>query len=79
MSLHILPLTDVAALREAGIGYPSTEHSWRWLYRNRIDRGLELAFIRVGRRVLVDVPRFLELARCANFDVQRNAIQRHSI
>jgi hypothetical protein len=61
--LQIVPLTDVERLRAAGIEYPRTVESWRWLYRHRHDRGMAGAFLRQGRRVLVDVPRYLELAR----------------
>jgi hypothetical protein len=46
-----------------GIGHPTTEHGWRWLYRTRKEKGLEDAFVRVGRNILVDVPRYLELVR----------------
>ena len=60
---NLVELTNLAALQAAGIHYPRTVHAWRWLFRCRKERGLELAFIRVGRRVLVDPPRYLELIR----------------
>jgi hypothetical protein len=59
----LIPLNNAAALQQAGILYPETEDGWRWLYRQRKERGLSAAFVRMGRRVLVDVPRYLELAR----------------
>lgn len=59
----IIPLTDLQGLREAGIAYPDTEHAWRWLFRMRTERGLEKAFVRIGRRVCVDVPRYLTAVR----------------
>ena len=59
----LVPLTDLDALREAGIHYPSSIHGWRWAYRNRKERGLETAFIRQGRRILVDVPAYLDAVR----------------
>jgi hypothetical protein len=59
----LIPLNNAAALQQAGIIYPATENAWRWLYRQREERGLSAAFVRMGRRVLVDVPRFIELAR----------------
>ena len=62
-TLNLIPITDTEALRSAGVGYPISEHAWRWLYRNREERGLDTAFVRVGRRILVDVPRYVELAR----------------
>jgi len=61
----LVPLTDIESLRAAGVAYPSTVHSWRWLYRHREERGLAGAFRRVGRRVLVDVPAFLAAVRGA--------------
>lgn len=63
MTPTLVPITDLATLRAAGIAYPSTEHAWRWLYRCRADRGLDRAFRRVGRRVLVDVPEYLAAIR----------------
>jgi len=59
----LIPLTDLANLRAAGIAYPSTEHGWRWLYRHRHVRGLEDAFHRIGRRIVLDPVRYIELVR----------------
>ena len=56
-------LTDLANLRSAGIAYPSTIHGWRWLYRHRHERGLDDAFRRIGRRIVVDPQRYRELIR----------------
>ena len=56
-------LTDLKNLRAAGIAYPSTVHGWRWLFRNRHERGLEDAFRRIGRRIVVDPERYRELIR----------------
>ena len=61
--MTLVPLTDIESLRAAGVAYPSTVHSWRWLYRHREERGLAGAFRRVGRRVLVDVPGYLAAVR----------------
>jgi hypothetical protein len=58
-------LTDLANLRSAGIAYPSTIHGWRWLYRHRHERGLDDAFRRVGRRIVVDPERYRELVRAS--------------
>ena len=58
-------LTDLASLRAAGIAYPSTIHGWRWLYRHRHERGLDDAFRRVGRRIVVDPERYRELVRAS--------------
>lgn len=59
----LVPMTDLASLRAGGIEYPNTVDSWRWLFRCRAERGLERAFRRVGRRVLVDIPAYLEAVR----------------
>jgi hypothetical protein len=59
----LIPMTDVAALRAVGIAYPSTVHGWRWLFRNRHERGLGDAFRRIGRRIVVDPERYRELVR----------------
>ena len=59
----LIPITDVANLQAAGIVYPATEHGWRWLYRQRHVRGLEDAFLRIGRRIVIDPTRYIELVR----------------
>jgi hypothetical protein len=55
----LIPMTDIEALRAAGISYPQSVNAWRWLYRNRHERGVAGAFRRVGRRIVVDAPAFL--------------------
>ena len=59
----IVALTDLPALRAAGANYPETVDGWRWLFRRRRERGLETAFKRCGRRILIDVPAYLEALR----------------
>lgn len=59
----LVPLTDLAALRAAGIHYPASVDAWRWAYRNRHERGLARAFRRQGRRIVVDVPAYLDAVR----------------
>ncbi len=59
----LVALTDMAGLRAAGIIYPHTLHAWRWLYRHRHERGLADAFRRIGRRIVVDPERYVELVR----------------
>jgi hypothetical protein len=59
----LVPITDINALKAAGIHYPATVEGWRWAYRMRTDRGLDHAFIRHGRRVLVDIPAYLKAVR----------------
>lgn len=58
-----IPMTDLDTLRAAGICYPTTLNGWRWLFRNRHERGLEDAFRRIGRRIVVDPKRYRELVR----------------
>jgi hypothetical protein len=59
----LVPLNDADGLKAAGIGYPGTEHAWRWLFRQRHERKLAGAFKRVGRRVLVDTEEYLRLIK----------------
>lgn len=66
MDAILIPMTDLSALRSAGVFYPHTQQSWRWLYRCRAERGLNDAFVRVGRRILVDVSMYLALARVSS-------------
>lgn len=50
--MALIPIGDIPALRQAGVHYPSTPESWRWLYRTRAERGVAEAFLRCGRRIL---------------------------
>ena len=59
----LIPMTDIEALRAAGISYPQSVHAWRWLYRHRQERGLTGAFKRIGKRIVVDAPAFLTAVR----------------
>ena len=61
--MALIPLTDQRGLTDAGIAYPSTTESWRWLFRHRLERGVEAAFLRCGRRILVDTEVLLSLMR----------------
>jgi hypothetical protein len=54
----LIPITDVEALKAAGILHPGSENAWRWCFRYRHVRGLEYAFKRNGRRIVVDVDAF---------------------
>jgi hypothetical protein len=60
---ELIPMSDLAALKAAGVLYPQTEHGWRWLFRRRHERGFAESFHRVGRHILVNVPRYLEAVR----------------
>ncbi len=61
----LVPLVDLDGLRAAGIHYPKTVDGWRWAYRTRHERGLDNAFKRQGRRIVVDVPAYIEAVRAA--------------
>lgn len=61
--MALIPMHDIDALREAGVHYPATPESWRWLFRTRSERGVEDAFCRCGRRILVDTEVLLSLMR----------------
>lgn len=37
----LIPITDIEALKAAGIHHPATENAWRWCFRHRHIRGLE--------------------------------------
>lgn len=63
MTPTLVPITDLKNLRAAGVVYPSTVEGFRWLFRKRYERGMEDAFRRVGRRILLDTERYLELIR----------------
>lgn len=60
---ELIPMNDLEALKAAGVLYPQTEHGWRWLYRRRAKKGFAGVFRRVGRRILVDVPAYVETVR----------------
>jgi hypothetical protein len=59
----LIPITDIEALKAAGIHHPATENAWRWCFRHRHIRGLEGAFKRNGRRIVVDVNAFKAAVR----------------
>lgn len=59
----LIPITEPDRLTAVGIGYPSTYRQWQWVFRHRTERGLERAFVRTGRRILVDVTAYLEAMR----------------
>jgi hypothetical protein len=60
---RIVPLTDIEAIRAAGVLYPATVDGWRWLYRQRAARGMTHVFLRVGRRIMIDLPAYEAVLR----------------
>ena len=62
MSQQLIPLTRPEKFEAAGLPF-ETEHAARWAFRQANHTGLSDAFIRIGRRVYIDVGRFHELVR----------------
>jgi hypothetical protein len=62
----IVPLTDIDTIRASGVVYPATLNGWRWLYRQRVARGMSHVFLRVGRRIMIDLPAYEAALRKAN-------------
>lgn len=60
MSPQLVPLNKPAQFKPAGIPF-ETEHQARWAERQSHENGLAGAFVRIGRRVFIDVPKFHEL------------------
>jgi hypothetical protein len=59
----LIPIKEPERLLAAGIEYPKTYWGWVGVYRERHNRGLARAFVKSGRRVLVDVQAYLEAMR----------------
>jgi len=60
MKPQFVPINDLRALSAAGIEYPKTESQARWLFRRRHFNGLSQTFVRVGRRIFIDVKKYRE-------------------
>jgi hypothetical protein len=60
---QLIPMTDLKALKGAGILYPDSANAWRWCYRQRHARGLARGFKLNGRRIVVDVDAFKAAVR----------------
>lgn len=60
MSPQLIPLNKPEQFKPAGLPF-GTEHQARWAERQSKQNGLEGAFVRIGRRVFIDVPKFHEL------------------
>lgn len=60
---ELIPITDQRSIEAAGIAYPRSEWGWRWVYRHRETNGHANSFRKLGRRILVSVPDFLEAMR----------------
>lgn len=53
----------VAALHEAGLLTPETQHALDWLWRHRATNGMAGAFLKVGGRRCIDLVAFARLMR----------------
>lgn len=62
MSPQLIPINRPEQMKAAGVPF-ETEHQARWAERQAEQNGLKGAFVRIGRRVFLDVPRFHELVR----------------
>lgn len=49
-------------MEAAGLPFQS-EHAARWAFRQRHENGLAGGFVRIGRRIFIDVEKLHELAR----------------
>lgn len=59
---QLIPVNRPAEAKAAGIPV-QTEHQLRWLVRTSHEKGLDAAFVRIGRRVYVDPVKFHQLVR----------------
>ena len=62
MQSQLIPLTDARRFADVGLPFESTNQA-RWVHRNRFENGFASAFVNIGTRVYIDVPRFHEIAR----------------
>ncbi|HXR91075.1 MAG TPA: hypothetical protein VN750_12450 [Steroidobacteraceae bacterium] len=59
---QLLPITaSREQFAEAGLPFKTTDQA-RWAHRKRNENGLAGAFVRLGRNVYINVPRFHQLA-----------------
>lgn len=59
-----VPATRYLSFKECARAHPAfTEASLRWLRFNQNGNGFERAFLRIGRKVVVDETAFLEAVR----------------
>jgi hypothetical protein len=51
---------NLRSVRQLGDETPISEDSWRWLLFNRKENGLDVAVVRIGRRLYLDIERVRE-------------------
>jgi len=60
MQPQIIPISDSSQFPQAGLPFKTVEQA-RWAFRRRHENGLAGAFVRIGRNVAINVPKFHEL------------------
>lgn len=65
MQPQVIPICDESRYAAAGLPWKTVDQA-RWAFRKRHENGLAGAFVRIGRNVNINVPKFHEL-------VSRNA------
>jgi hypothetical protein len=59
---QLIRLTDEAKFAPAGLPFETTNQA-RWCHRQSHQNGYADAFVRIGKIVAIDVPKFHEIAR----------------
>lgn len=62
MNPQLIPFTEPQKFEAAGLPF-RTEHQIRWAERQSQFNGLAKAFVKIGRRKYIDVPKFHELVQ----------------
>jgi hypothetical protein len=63
MQNQLIPLNSTPQrFAEVGLPFESINQA-RWCHRTRFENGFAPAFVNIGARVHIDVPRFHEIAR----------------
>jgi hypothetical protein len=58
----LIALNDTEAFKPAGLPYKKS-NQLRWLHRHRKQNGFDDAFVLIGGRIFLDVPKFHQIAR----------------
>jgi hypothetical protein len=60
MNPQLVPISDPTKYGAAGLPFKTVDQA-RWAFRKRHENGLAGAFVRIGRSVAINVPKFHEL------------------
>lgn len=60
MDSKLIPICDSSRFSDAGVPWKTVDQA-RWAFRKRHENGLAGAFVRIGRNVAINVPKFHEL------------------